>query len=98
MKQTFIHDFGNGIKCSTTVNFTRIFNGKSPVVNCIWDRKPTPAEYPDIIQAYHDWMTAIVQAGVDQTKKSILYVFEPIKGVFVPYLFKPNEPPTNVTR
>lgn len=92
-KQTFVCDFGDGLTCTTIVNFTRSFQGRSPVVKIDWSRKPTANEFPAVLPRYRNWMHGVLQAGVDRTSKGMLYALQIDRDGWEIWVYGPNENP-----
>lgn len=72
-KQTFVCDFGAGLTCTTVVNDTRIYQGKSHIVGMEWSRRPTIDMLVEILPRYREWIHSVNQAVADKTGLKVLY-------------------------
>lgn len=75
-KQTFVCDFGDGLTCTTVINHTRIFQGKSHVMGMQWSRKPSVETLNRTLPQYREWLHSINQQVCEKSGKKLLYALQ----------------------
>lgn len=75
-KQTFVCDFGDGLTCTTIINDTRAYQGKSHIIGMEWSRRPTRDMLEHLLPRYRDWIHSVNQIVADKTNLTILYALQ----------------------